>query len=349
MSELAPHSHPPENTPALTVADLGEFPLIQAIVSRLGAPRADTVVGAGDDDTAVLRARDGSLQLATIDSQVAGVHFRLERVPPETIGRKLAAVNLSDIAAMGGRPTHGLLALSAPASLSSELALRIAEGLAAELARWGADLVGGNVSRAAELVLDLALLGEVEPQQLLLRSGGRPGDLVLVTGDLGAAAAGAYLLAGTEAAGVSAEHRAAVLARQCAPEPRLEVAPLLGPLGASACIDISDGLAADLGHLCARSQVGAVLEAQCLPIAAATRAVAEALGQDPLRLALSGGEDYELLLTAPSGAAPRLIETVAMRTGVPVVAIGRLTEGGALTLRLPDGGQEPLVGGWRHF
>jgi thiamine-monophosphate kinase len=342
-----------------TIGEVGEFGLIERLVGRLGPGRADTVIGAGHDDAAVLRRPDGRLQLATIDTQVAGVHFRLAPVDTPArardrarrVGRRTAAINLSDIAAMGGVPTHALATLVAPPDLAAEWALAVIDGLAGELARWGADLVGGNLARGDGVVLDLALLGEVAQEQLLLRSGARPGDVLLVTGDLGGAAAGLALETddGGADARPAAGHREAVLARLHAPEPRLSVAPLLAPLGATAAIDVSDGLAGDAAHLCARSGAGANVDAGRLPIADSTRAVAAALACDPAAWAIGGGEDYELLFTAPAPCAEALIEEVRRATGIPVTAIGTITEEPGCRLVLPDGAVVPLSGGWRHF
>lgn len=335
-----------------TVGDLGEFTLIDRIVARLGPQRADTVVGAGPDDTAVLRLPGGRLQLATIDSQVAGVHFVPGRTPPAWIGHKAAAINLSDIAAMGGSPTHALAVLAAPPETPAGDALAIVDGIAAELARWGADLVGGNLTRGPAVTVDLALLGEVDPAGLLLRSGARPGDAVLVTGDLGAAAAGlAVLLAEIEGRvlTVTTADRDAVVQRQQRPSPRLEVAPLLGRAGATAAIDISDGLAADAGHIARQSGVGLRIDAERLPVAEATRRAAAALGADPLHWAGGGGEDYELFFTARPEAAADLVARVADATGVAVTRIGVVTAETRTVLRLPDGSERLLAGGWRHF
>lgn len=333
-----------------TVGQVGEFPLIDRIVAILGPTRADTIIGAGSDDTAVLRLPDGRLQLATIDTQISGVHFLIDRYSPQEIGRKVAAVNLSDIAAMGGMPTHALVSLAGPPDLTVEFALKLLDGLVRELARWGADLIGGNLARHDGLVLDMALLGETDRRRLLLRSGAQPGDAVLVTGHLGAAAAGAALLQQSEnLSHVPPEHRQEVLARQRWPEPRLEAGVLLGPAGATAAIDVSDGLAADAGHICQQSDVGMRLEAARLPIATATRAVAEALGRDALALALAGGEDYELLFTAPEEKAPGLAAAVRQVTGVSVTVIGTVTSGPDRVLVDSDGRERELAGGWRHY
>jgi thiamine-monophosphate kinase len=333
-----------------SIGDVGEFGLIDRITVRLGAGRGDTVVGAGLDDAAVLRLPDGRLQLATMDTLVAGVHFTWERFGARDVGRKAAAINLSDIAAMGGTPTHALATLAAPPDLAADVALDLVDGLVTELARWGADLVGGNLTRHDRVVLDVALLGEVDPERLLLRSGARPGDVVLVTGDLGGAAAGLALMAGgPESAAIGSAQSQTALDRQRAPEPRLTVAPLLRPLGATAAIDVSDGLAADLGHLCERSGVGVRLEAARLPVSDATRAVADALGLRALDLALGGGEDYELLFTADPARVDALVNTVVRATGTPVAVIGTVTAARERVVVLQDGSAEPLAGGWRHF
>lgn len=333
-----------------SIRDVGEFALIARIVERLGPARPDTVVGAGTDDTAAIRRPDGLLQLVTIDSQVAGVHFDLSHFAPEDIGRKLAASNLSDIAAMGGSPTHAVTALSAPSDLAVDFVLRMIDGLVSELSRWGAELVGGNLARHEGLVVDLALLGEVDERRLLLRSGAQPGDAVMVTGNLGAAAAGtALMMAEHDPTGLSPEHRQEVLARQRWPEPRLEIGPLLGTRGGTAAIDVSDGLAADLGHICEASGVGMRIEASRLPVAPATRAVAEALDLDVLELALGGGEDYELAFTADPESIDEICRAVASVTRVAATSIGNVTSEPERVLVRESGAEQPLSGGWLHF
>jgi thiamine-monophosphate kinase len=336
------------------VGSMGEFALIDRLLARLGPGREDTLVGAGHDDAAVL-AVGGRLQLATIDSLVEGVHFVLAEEDAKALGRRLAAVNLSDIAAMGGRPTHALAGMVAGPDLEVSFALDLVEGLAEKLACFDADLVGGNVARGARLVLDLALLGEVDESALLLRSGARPGDLILVTGALGgAAAARAYEAA--ERTGTLAGDRdpgkaqlAAVRQRLHQPEPRLSVAPLLRPGGATAAIDISDGLAADAGHVSDQSGVGLRIEAARLPVDGAATAVAAVLDADPLDWALSGGEDYELLVTADPRRADELSTRVSEATGVPLTPVGVVTSDRRRTLVLDHGKERPLAGGWRHF
>lgn len=335
--------------PEGSVSSLGEFGLIDGIVSRLGQRHARTLVGAGEDDAAVLEV-GGLLQLATLDALVDGTHFERARIAPRVLGRRLAAVNLSDVAAMGGRPTHALAGLVAPPDLPARYALDVVEGLVEQLARFGADLVGGNVSRGDRLVLDLALLGEVGPDRLLLRSGARPGDVVMVTGALGgAAAARAARAAEPESTGIPADDLTAVDLRLDDPEPRLSVAPLLRPGGATAAIDVSDGLAADVGHLCDRSGVGVRIEAVRLPVDTSAATVARALGADALAWALAGGEDYELLVTVDPRRAAALSQRVLEAAGLALTAVGEVTADAERRLILADGRRIALGGGWRHF
>ncbi|WP_324669898.1 thiamine-phosphate kinase [Geochorda subterranea] len=341
MTSETPRSEP--------VSAVGEFGLIERLARRLRPPDQDVVVGIGDD-AAVVRLGRGRHLLATCDVQVAGVHFLANRVDPFALGRRCAAVNLSDIAAMGGRPTHFLVSLGLPPETPVAFVERLYEGLAQEAARFGADVVGGNVSRSPVLFIDLTLLGEAG-DQVLRRSGARPGDRVLVTGRLGASAAGLAVLAqpGLEA---SEDDRARVLEAHLTPTPRLlEAGAIVATGGATAMLDVSDGLAQDLGHLCDESGVGVRVWAGSLPVDEATRRVARAAGRDPLEWAVGGGEDYELLFTARPEAVEALIAAVGRAAGTPVSVIGEIlpAERGRW-LVLPDGREVALgVRGWSHF
>lgn len=332
-----------------TVSALGEFPLIARLARRLKPPNPDVVVGIGDD-VAVLRVGPGRHVLATCDVQVAGVHFLPERVDPYRLGRRCAAINVSDIAAMGGRPTHFLVSLGLPAETEVAFLEALYDGLSEEAARWGADVVGGNVSRAPALFIDLTLLGEAGGQ-VLRRSGARPGDRVLVTGRLGASAAGLALVLDPSLQ-VAGPDRERVLEAHLTPTPRLrEAQAIVAAGGATAMIDVSDGLAQDLGHICDASGVGVRVWAAALPVDEATRHVAAAAGRDALEWALGGGEDYELLFTASPDAVDAIVSAVRQATGTPVAVIGEVlpaSEGRRLVL--PDGREAELAPrGWRHF
>lgn len=331
----------------MRIDELGEFPLIDRIVRQLGPGDDRIVLGAGDD-TAAVYPTPGSLLLATCDSLVEDRHFVLGRIQPEQLGRRLAAVNLSDIAAMGGEPRWALASFLLPAASEVSFVEAVCRGLVEELARFGARVVGGNLTGGEQLALDLTLLGEVAPLAMLRRTGARPGDAILVTGDLGAAAAGRIALD----RGLEGPEAAAVAVRQLTPEPRVAAGQRIAAAGsAHAMIDVSDGLAQDLGHLCDAGHVDLVVQASALPIASATRAVAAISGLDPLRLALAGGEDYELICCVAPEAAAQLISMVQHSAGVRLTRIGTvLASGESRWLEHPDGRREQLrPEGWQHF
>ncbi|MBI3997816.1 MAG: thiamine-phosphate kinase [Armatimonadetes bacterium] len=322
---------PPER-----VGDVGEFGLLARLRRRL----ASAFLG---DDTAVLPAAPGFDLLATVDVQVDGVHFLRDRMSPQQIGRRAIAVNISDIAAMGGEPRYALISLLLPAALEVAWVEQMYDGLRDEAARWGATIAGGNISSTpGPLAIDVVALGQVEEGQALRRSGARPGDLLLVTGSLGRSSAGLRLLQRGEG-GVLVE-------AYCTPTPRVrEGRALVRTRRVHAAMDLSDGLASDLHRLCEESGVGAVVEVQGLPVDAGVRAAAATLGADPVDLALYGGEDFELLVAAPRDDVGVLVEAVR-EAGTAVSVIGEVrppAEG--VTLRLPDGVRRPLAGGWDHF
>jgi thiamine-monophosphate kinase len=312
--------------------DVGEFALIDRIeraVRRAGIGRGAVVLGIGDD-AALLRLRAGEDLAVSTDAVVEDVHFRFANESPRSIGRRALAAALSDLAAMGARPLGVVAALAAPPSLSLARAGGITRGLVEGSLRWNAPLVGGNVARAKQTALTLTVLGAVRRGRALTRSGARPGDRIFVTGTLGGTAL--------------AVARAARGARmRAAPEPRLGAGLALARLrGAGACIDVSDGLVADLGHLLRASRVGARIDPARVPRPPGFAAACARLGVDSERLALAGGEDYELLFTlrpkGPGAAALR------RKLGVPVAEIGVVTHGRGL--RPPASRSLP---GFRHF
>jgi thiamine-monophosphate kinase len=262
------------------------------------------------------------------------------------------AVNLSDIASMGGAPRYALVSLHLPADLPIVFMDGVYRGLRLEAERYGAVIIGGNITRSPEsLGIDITLLGQARRDAVLLRSGAQAGDALLVTGWLGEAAAGLHLLLHPELAVPSLVAGRLKLA-QHVPVPRVPEGRVLADLGVvTAMLDVSDGLAADLGHLCERSGVGARLNEAALPIHDATRQVAQLGGQSALDWALSGGEDYQLLFTAPPAAVPRIKEILLITTGTQVSVIGEILPAAAgLTLRGSDGTVRPLAArGWDHL
>ncbi|MDX2167205.1 MAG: thiamine-phosphate kinase [Deltaproteobacteria bacterium] len=291
-----------------TLASLGEFAFLRRLLPQLPRGR-DVLLGPGDD-CAVVHARAGAW-LVTVDALVEHVHFRRGWLTPAALGRRAFAVNASDIAAMGGTPRWCVTHIGAPARTAVTELDAIARGVASAAAAAGAAVVGGNLSRAAELSVTVTLIGSAPPRPLT-RAGARPGDAIYVTGTLGDAALGVRLLRRDRAA------RGAAVTRFRRPTARLAAGALLARRRiASAMIDISDGLMQDLAHLCAASRVGARIEPTRVPCRAAVRRAG-------LDLALAGGEDYELLFTvAPRHAAALARHSAAL--GCRITRIGVCT------------------------
>ncbi len=332
--------------------DLGEFELIARLTAGLGRS-PHVVVGVGDD-AAVLDCDGGTQMLVTCDALVEGSHFVRRWASADQIGRRALAVNLSDVAAMGGEPVAALISLVMPRTTEVEWLDGLYAGLRAEAEAFGTAIVGGNVATApGPLIVDVTLLGRVVAGRALLRSGARPGDRLCVTGTVGAAGAGLLTMArgrGTlpeDAAQAVARVRQALLA----PQPRVaEGRALAADGGATAAIDVSDGLAGDLGHLCEQSGVGVILEAAALPILEETHIVARHYGDDPVHLALYGGEDYELLFTVRPEAEQSALAAIRAAGGT-ATAIGTMTEAReGMRLRSGDGTVSALEPrGWDHL
>jgi thiamine-monophosphate kinase len=340
------------------IGDLGERELMARLRARI--PEAPGVpVGVGDDAAIV---ETDSPAVLTADSMVEGVHFVREWAPARLVGRKALSINLSDVAAMGGVGRHAIVSLCLPPELELEWVDSLYDGLLERAAEVGVAIVGGNVSRSpGAVVVDLTLLGGVK--QPVLRSGARPGDLVVVTGELGAAAEGLALLrqgarlsedGQLAATGMWTESSGEAL-RECLqaqldPRPPLALAPSLAERGlAQAGMDLSDGLSSDLAEICRQSGVGARVEASAVPVAGAALRLERARGGDALPLALHGGEDYQLLLAVAPGDFEAL-EELARVWSIDVWAIGEFLDGEP-EVRLREGEAErPLPsGGHDHF
>lgn len=329
--------------------DIGEDRMVARLRDLVSEPRSDVVVGPGDD-TAVLALDDDRHILLACDMMVEGTHFRLEWATPWQIGWKAMAQNISDIAAMGGEPGWAVASLAAPGYVPEKAVEEIAEGIVAAASRYGAALVGGDlVGSPGPLVVDVAITGWVEKDNLLLRSGAKPGDAVLVTGFLGSSAAG---LAARRHGLVDSEEGplAEALRAHHEPQPRLaESRAIAATRLVTAMMDLSDGLAEDLPRLCVASGVGARIRGEELPIAEPCSALAEELGVAALELAAAGGEDYELLFTCPPEHVPRVAAAVSDATGTPVTLIGDVLPGQDVVLVDSQGHPRPLGSGFDHF
>ena len=338
-----------------SLRSLGEFGLIERLTAGAADAGEGVVLGVGDD-CAVVDDGAGDLLLLTTDLMAEGVHF-LIGVDPVELGDKLLSVNLSDVAAMGGVPRHAVLAVAIPAELGVAFLDGLYRGLLRRAARHGVTLVGGDTTRSRSgLVLSLALTGRAERGRVLLRAAARPGDRVLVSGTLGDAAAGLELLdAGGEermpAGGLTAADATFLRRRHALPEPRVDLGPALAALdGVHAAIDLSDGLASDLRHVCNRSGVGALIEVDRLPLSGPLRRYASTAGIDAFDLAVGGGEDYELCVTADA-AIVGAMRLVAASRGTTLTDVGEIVRGEPSIRWIAGDGSDvdPVASGWDHF
>ena len=312
-----------------SVAETGEFGLIEAI-QPLFQQGPDVVVGPGDD-AAVLAVASGQVVVST-DLLIENRHFRRDWSSAEDVGHKAAAANLSDINAMGGTATGMVLGLGVPGTLGMDWVNGLARGVADEVALTGTSVMGGDVTAADLIVLSVTVLG-VCTDSPVRRSGARPGDVVAVCGRLGWAAAGYHVL------GRGFRSPRAVVEAHRRPEPPYKAGPEAAKLGATAMIDVSDGLLADLGHVAEESDVGIDVRSGAFEIDEPLQAVGSALGASPLAYVLTGGEDYALAATFPPDAQLpghwRVIGEVVEPGGGPAVTV--------------DGEEHAAARGYEHF
>ncbi len=327
---------------------MGEFGLIELIHTSI-ARRCDmrstawqeVIVGIGDDAAAWQSADE--TQLATTDTMVQDIHFNPDIISWEELGWKALAVNLSDIAAMGGIPKYALLSLSLPGDLDVEAISQFCDGMVGLAKQFGVAMIGGNVSASPNVVITLTLIGCCEDGRMLRRSTASPGELIAVTGCLGTSAAGLEMLSSKAVP----DRETATVLRQShvKPTPRIAEGQILVEQGVKTAIDISDGLVNDLDHVCQSSRVNARIEAELLPVHSAVAV----LFPNHLDLALCGGEDYELLFTADEATTAR----VKLALACPVTVIGKITEEKPATRVTVVNTQGELItcskGGWEHF
>jgi len=325
---------------------MGEFELLAALRERLPEPGPRVRLGSGDDAAVTV---PGGATATSVDALVEGVHFRRETASLRQIGRKAMSTALSDLAAMGAEPGEAYVVLGAPEDLGETELLELGEGLAAVARETGTTLAGGDVTRAPALTLAVTVVGHAaRPEDFVTRGGARPGDVLVVTGELGGAAAGLLLLEQrTSGPRLDVASADALRRRQLDPTSRLAAGRALAAAGATAMIDISDGLAGDAGHVAEASGALLAIDAAALPLAPGLEAVASAADRDPLELAISGGEDYELLAALPPGAVDQAREVLA-GTDVSLTEIGNVEAAagapGRAEIRLPGGGAAPSRG-----
>lgn len=322
----------------MDLSTVGEFGLIDRIAKILGEPsEGETWVG---DDSAIIRAPAGTIFL-TADMMVEGVHFNTRYTGPEDLGYKALASNASDVAAMGGIPRRAVVSLGVSPGLEVEWIESLYTGMKEFCTEFDMAVVGGDLSRCPQIVISVALLGNPAGRLSIPRSGARVGDVVCVTGQLGASAAGLQMLRRDD------RTRLDLLKAHLRPTPRVREVEVLRRHLPSAMIDISDGFCADLGHICHQSGVGVLIQAGDLPLADLGELD---LDRSALELALSGGEDYELCFTIPADRCDKAIEAVREKTGTPVTRVGEVVEPERGRVLLLETGEIPLEApGWDHL
>jgi thiamine-monophosphate kinase len=334
---------------SLTIGSLGERALVDRLRARVGAPPAGVLIGIGDD-AAVLEREKGMVTVVTTDSLVETVHFRRDWTPASSIGHKALAVNLSDLAAMGARPSASLLSLALPDDFPVADFDDLINGFATLASESGAALVGGNLARSpGPVVVDVTAIGMAAPRRLLRRDTARVGDEIFVTGTIGAAAAGLLLLATGRRRDELDDIERACVERHERPSARTRMGLLVGRArAASAAIDLSDGLADAARRLAEGAGGGVVLDAAALPVHDGVRQLASKTDVDATALAVTGGEDYELAFAVAPRRRRRFLGAAGRCRELPVSCVGRIVEQPGAWLETA-GQLVPLPEGFRHF
>jgi thiamine-monophosphate kinase len=345
-NDAAPNDVPPPSAAAFSTS---EDELLRTIRRLLSGNPPGVVLGPGDD-AALVELRPW-LTVLTVDMLVEGVDFETGTASPRDIGYKSVVVNVSDVAAMGGSPRYGLVALGLPSGTETRWVVELFGGMREAADEHGMSLVGGDLSRAGQLVISVTIAGEVAAERAVRRSGARAGDRVVVTGSLGGAAGGLALARSARHRGATTDWGHALLARQFRPLARVGEGQSLAGSNATAMIDISDGLAKDLGRLCRESAVGAVLRLEDVPVDPALQEGAASMEVDAVALAMTGGEDFELVATLPPEAVADAAERLFERHGTRLTDIGEIRAAPpGLFVIGADGVERPLAEeGWDHF
>ncbi len=332
-------------------SQIGEFGLIERIQKILGKAQNEKIILGIGDDTAVIDIGGGKVQLVTCDIQIEGQHFHRNFLSPYQLGRRAMAVNLSDIAAMGGTPTFALVSLGVPTDFPVSDFEDLFRGFRDQLDEFDATVIGGNLARSdSGLIIDITMLGESKRDLFLTRSSASPGDRIFVTNFLGMAGAGVAILQHFGSEFPEKYEKFVTAYRQ--PLPRIHFGKKLAESGlVTAMLDISDGLAGDLNHICEQSRCGAVVLQEKLPFESDLAELKNISKKTPEEMALFGGEDYELLFTVKQDAEIEKIKNLADQAGVVTHEIGYLTEDkNGFVLQDSTGAKRNINPyGWDHF
>jgi thiamine-monophosphate kinase len=333
------------------VTGFTEDELIEVVRTLLSEDVPGVTLGIGDD--AALIDMGQRLLVLTVDMLIEGVHFELPWTSPHDLGYKSVAVNVSDVAAMGGSPRYALVSVAINPEVEMPWVVELYGGMREAAREYAMSVVGGDTNRSDRVIVSVAVAGEVAPGRAVSRAGARPGDRIVVTGSLGAAAAGLRLAEATPAAMGSALGSAwghSFLTAMARPVARVGEGQTLAQLGATSMMDVSDGLAKDLSRLCVRSRVGAAIHLSRVPVAPDLDRLPPHLAVEPLDLALYGGEDYELLATLPEDAVEAASGALRDRFGTPLTDVGQIRAEQGMVAVSDDGTENPLApGGWDHF
>ncbi len=328
--------------------DVGEFGFIKRIQRGCVVRPANVMVAIGDD-AAAFTVPDGEATLVTTDLLVERVHFLRDAAAPEDLGRKAMAVNLSDIAAMGGTAREAFVSIAVPVDCLLAYIEAMYRGMTSMAGEFDVNILGGDTTASrADLIVNIAVVGSVPEKEMLRRDGARAGDRIYVTGPVGDSRAGLHLVLNGLAA--DTEQFVALIDAHHRPRPHLAEGRFLARSGAvRAAIDISDGLAADLRHVAEASGLGVRIDAAGIPVSEHLRMFCREFGYDPVRYALAGGEDYVLACTVDPEKASGLARKFDERFGRPLHPVGEMTEDGRMELIENGAATEITPAGWDHF
>jgi thiamine-monophosphate kinase len=333
----------------MSLSNRNEFNLIERWAEILPAPRPKVLLGIGDDAACLA---DLKAPVFSCDALIENVHFRTDWMTPRQLGWKSLAVNISDMAAMGALPVAVTVSLALPPQTATDWVEELYRGFGDAVSRFECSIVGGDTTRAGEIMISVAIIGELMTAHALRRDGAKEGDVILVTGFPGESAAGLAVLQNKEKPQTAFEKHC--VEKHLLPQPRIrEIQAALKMQGAiHAAIDISDGLVGDAAHIAKQSQLELVIKADQTPLSENSKQTAIALGADPLQWALAGGEDYELLLCVDPSAAGKIVDLIQTATHTPVHQIGycrKSTTEAAKVLLYNNKEEMPLPQSWRHF